>query len=136
MASRPPGFDETVAFPPCRSTAEPYEQIVEYLEEQYNPEVNDTAASFSFFMRKLQGGENVREYIADLRRLAKNGNFGDSLNGMLRDRIVCGIRNDDARRCLLMHRKLTAEEAEEFAIASEKGLADVRDMCEGLPETR
>ncbi|XP_049267396.1 uncharacterized protein K02A2.6-like, partial [Rhipicephalus sanguineus] len=33
-----------------------YEQIVEYLEEQYNPQVNETAASFSFFMRKQQEG--------------------------------------------------------------------------------
>ncbi|XP_049267408.1 uncharacterized protein LOC119376595 [Rhipicephalus sanguineus] len=102
-----------------------YEQIVEYLEKQYNPQVNETAASFSFFMRKQQGGEGIREYISDLLRLAKNCNFGDSLNRVLRDRIVCGIRNDDARRCLLTHKKLTVEEAEEFAIASEKALNDV-----------
>ncbi|XP_037520823.1 uncharacterized protein LOC119397469 [Rhipicephalus sanguineus] len=112
-----------------------YEQIVEYLEEQYNPQVNETAASVSFFMRKQQGDESVREYISDLRRLAKNCNFGDSLNRMLRDRIVCGIRDDDARRCLLTHKKLRVEEAEEFTIASEKALNDVRDMREGLPET-
>ncbi|KAL1472089.1 hypothetical protein MTO96_039541 [Rhipicephalus appendiculatus] len=86
-------------------------------------------------MRKQQEGESVREYIADLRRLTKNCNFGDSLNRILRDRIVCGIRDDDARRCLLTHNKLTVEEAEEFAMASEKALDDVRDMREGLPQT-
>ncbi|KAL1468428.1 hypothetical protein MTO96_041489 [Rhipicephalus appendiculatus] len=36
-----------------------YEQIVEYLEEQYNPQVNETAASFSFFMRKQQAASYV-----------------------------------------------------------------------------
>ncbi|KAL1417874.1 hypothetical protein MTO96_006047 [Rhipicephalus appendiculatus] len=111
------------------------EQIVEYLEEQYKPQVNETAARFSFFMRKQQDGESVREYIADLRRLAKNCYFGDSLNRMLRDLIVCGIRDDDARRCLLTRKKLTVEQAEEFTMASEKALDDVRDMREGLPET-
>lgn len=178
MASRPPGFDETVSswstyrirleayfegneitdsakrrallvsslsdnvvrrlqgrLSTVSVNSRTYEQIVEYLEEQYNPQVNETAASFSFFMRKQQEGESVREYISDLRRLAKHCNFGDSLNRMLRDRIVCGIRDDDARRCLLTHKKLTVEEAEEFAIASEKALNDVRDMREGLPET-
>ncbi|KAL1467916.1 hypothetical protein MTO96_025861 [Rhipicephalus appendiculatus] len=69
-------------------------------------------------MRSQQDGESVREYIAGLCRLAKNCNFGDSLNRMLRDRIVCGIRDDDARRCLLTREKLTVEEAEEFAMAS------------------
>lgn len=67
------------------------EQIVECLEEQYDPQVNETAASFSFFMREQQGGESVRDYVCDLRRLAKNCNFGDSLNRMLRDHTVCSI---------------------------------------------
>lgn len=29
-----------------------YDEVVEYLEEHYNPQVNEIAASFSFFMRK------------------------------------------------------------------------------------
>ncbi|KAL1486034.1 hypothetical protein MTO96_047129 [Rhipicephalus appendiculatus] len=66
-------------------------------------------------MRKQQDGESVREYIAHLQRFAKNDNFGNSLNRMQRERIVCGIRDDDARRYLLTRKKLTVQEAEEFA---------------------
>ncbi|XP_075723761.1 uncharacterized protein LOC142765843 [Rhipicephalus microplus] len=112
-----------------------YEQIVENLEEQHNPEGNETPATFFFFIRKQLDSENVGEYILDLRRLAKNCNFGDSLDRILRDRILCGIRDDDARCCILTHKKLTVKEEEEFVIASEKALNDVQDMCEGLPET-
>ncbi|KAH8009758.1 hypothetical protein HPB51_019073 [Rhipicephalus microplus] len=102
-----------------------YEQIVEYLKEQYNPQFNEIAASFSFFMRQQEEGKSVREYISDLRILAPNCNFGDSLNRMLRDRRVCGIQDDDARRCLLTRKKLTVKEVEKLAIASEKALNDV-----------
>ncbi|KAH7982407.1 hypothetical protein HPB52_004416 [Rhipicephalus sanguineus] len=54
-----------------------YEEIVKYLEEQYNPQVNETAASFSFFMRKQQDDESIQEYIAGFPTLAKNCNYGD-----------------------------------------------------------
>ncbi|XP_075526644.1 uncharacterized protein LOC142558387 [Dermacentor variabilis] len=100
------------------------------VNSQNNPQVNEIATSFSFFMRKQRDGESVQEYSADLRRLAESCNFGNSLHRMLRDRIVCGMRDDDARHCLLTRKKLTFEEAEEFAIASEKALGDVRDMRE------
>ncbi|KAL3182047.1 hypothetical protein MRX96_035302 [Rhipicephalus microplus] len=84
--------------------------------------------------RKQQEGESIEKYISHLRRLAKNCNFGDFPNWMLRDRIVCNIRDDDAHRCLLTHKKLSVEETEEFATASKKTLNDVRYMREGLSE--
>ncbi|KAL1442985.1 hypothetical protein MTO96_046148 [Rhipicephalus appendiculatus] len=52
------------------------------------------------------------------------------MDRMLRDRIVCGIRDDDARRSLSTRRKLTLKEAEVFARAAEKAQEDVRDMQE------
>nr|XP_054933012.1 uncharacterized protein K02A2.6-like [Dermacentor andersoni] len=121
--------------PTVSVNSQTYDEVVEYLEEHYNPQVNEIAASFSIFMRKQRDGESVREYIADLRRLAESCNFGNSLHRMLRDRIVCGIRDDNAQRCLLTRKKLTFEEAEEFAIASEKALGDIRHMREADPVT-
>ncbi|KAL1474435.1 hypothetical protein MTO96_037976 [Rhipicephalus appendiculatus] len=52
------------------------------------------------------------------------------MDRMLRDRIVCGIRDDDARRSLLTRGKLTLKVAEDFARASEKAQGDVHDMQE------
>ncbi|XP_070394089.1 uncharacterized protein [Dermacentor albipictus] len=121
--------------PTVSVNSQAYDEVVECLEEHYNPQVNEIATSFSFFMRKQRDGESVREYIVDLRRMAESCNFRNSLHRMLRDRIVCGIREDDARRCLLTRKKLTFEEAEEFAVASEKALGDVRDMREADPVT-
>ncbi|KAL1487114.1 hypothetical protein MTO96_046660 [Rhipicephalus appendiculatus] len=107
-----------------------YDLVVDCLEDQYNPQANEIAASYVFFMRKQKEGESVRDFIAELRRLAESCNFGSTMDRMLRDRIVCGIRDDDARRSLLTRRKLTLKEAEDFARASEKAQEDVRDMQE------
>lgn len=105
-----------------------YDDVVKCLEEHFNPQANEIAASYSFFMRKQDEQESVRDYIAELRRLAVNCNFGATLDRMLRDRIVCGIRDEETRRCLLGRKNLTREEAEEFALASEKANEDARGM--------
>lgn len=107
-----------------------YDQVVECLEDQYNPQANEIAASYAFFMRKQKEGDSVRDFIAEFRRLAESCNFGSMMDRMLRDRIVCGIRDDDARRSLLTRATLTLKEAEDFARASEKAQEDVRDMQE------
>ncbi|XP_049268704.1 uncharacterized protein K02A2.6-like [Rhipicephalus sanguineus] len=105
-----------------------YEDVVKVLEEHYSPQVNETAASHAFFVRRQGDNEAVKDFVAYLRRLAKDCNFGSFLDRMLRDRIVCGIRDDEARRFLLTQRKLTLQEAEEFAMSSETADRNVRSM--------
>lgn len=55
--------------------------------------------------------ENVSKYLAELRKLAQDCNFGDSLMMMLRDRLVCGINDDRIQRRLLWEDRLTFERA-------------------------
>ncbi|KAL1419412.1 hypothetical protein MTO96_005147 [Rhipicephalus appendiculatus] len=95
-----------------------YDQVVECLEDQYNPQASEIAPSYAFFMRKQKEGESVRDFIAELRRLAESCNFGSTMYRTLQDRIVCGIWDDDPRRSLLTRGKLTLKEAEDFARAS------------------
>ncbi|KAH8026608.1 hypothetical protein HPB51_022583 [Rhipicephalus microplus] len=94
----------------------------------YKPQVNETVASHAFFVRRQGDNETIKHFVADLRRLAKDCNFGNFLDKMLRHRIVCGIRDVEARRFLLTQRKLTVQEAEEFAMSSETAYRNVRSM--------
>lgn len=64
-------------------------------------------------------GRKDPEFVANLRSLAKNCNFGETLDRMFLDRSVCGIPDHQARRFLLARKKLSLEEAEEFAFTSE-----------------
>ena len=46
-------------------------------------------------------------YVAELRSLAEFCTFGQTLEAMLCDRIVCGINDDAIQRCLLAKPGLT-----------------------------
>ncbi|KAL1483291.1 hypothetical protein MTO96_033292 [Rhipicephalus appendiculatus] len=92
-----------------------YDNVVKCLEEHFNPQTNEIAASYSFFMRR--GEEQEQDYNAEVRRLAVNCNFGTTLHRMLRDRIVCGIRDEETRRCLLGHKNLTRERSRRIRLS-------------------
>ena len=48
---------------------------------------------YQFNSRQRSTSETVAEYVAALCKLAEHCNFGDTLDEMLRDRLVCGITN-------------------------------------------
>ena len=64
-------------------------------------------------------GESVADFVAELRRLARNCQFGDFLDEALRDRLVCGLQNEAIQRRLLTEAKLTFAGALELAKAQE-----------------
>ena len=61
--------------------------------------------------------ETVAEYVAALRKLFKHCNFGDTLDEMLHDRLVCGIANATVQKCLLTEPELTFTKAVTIAQA-------------------
>ena len=67
-------------------------------------------------------GETITEYVAELRRLAATCEFGEFLNDALRDRLVCGQRNESVQKRLLSEANLTFSKALKLAQSME--LAD------------
>ena len=57
----------------------------------------------------------MNEFVADLRRLAKDCNFGDKLEMMLQDRLACRINDQVIQRKTLTEKKLTFKLALEIA---------------------
>lgn len=64
-------------------------------------------------------GECVPDFVAALRRLAEHCKFGESLNDMLRDRLVVGIQNERIQRRLLSEGDVEFKKAFEVARAME-----------------
>ena len=56
---------------------------------------------FRFNSRSRHSGESVAAYLAELRRLAEHCNYGDTLDLMLRDRLVWGINDGGIQKKLL-----------------------------------
>ena len=51
--------------------------------------------------------EIAATYVTVLCNLAKHCNFGKTLDGMLQDRLVCGIANPTVQECLFNESELT-----------------------------
>ena len=49
--------------------------------------------------------ETIASYVAELRALWQTCGFGDSLEDMLRDRLVCGVNDDRIQRRLLLEKE-------------------------------
>lgn len=82
---------------------------------------------WKFNTRNRKSDETVGDYVAELRKLAQDCNYGESLTVMLRDRLVCGINDDRIQRRLLSDDGLTFDKALKFAQAMEAANRDIVD---------
>ena len=57
-----------------------YKQLVDLMTDHLNPKPNEIAKRSSFYKRDRKSGESVNEYVAELRRLSENCNFGENLD--------------------------------------------------------
>ena len=73
-------------------------------------------------------------YIAELRALAEFCNFGDTLNLMIHNRLVCGINDDNTQCLLLTEKELTYKKALEIARSQEAAAQNEQTLRE-MPAT-
>ena len=71
-----------------------YEVLTDLLEKQYKAKPLVIAERFYFGQRNQKEGESIAEYVAELRRLSANCDYGDFLTQAIRDRLVAGIRSE------------------------------------------
>ena len=65
------------------------------------------AERFQFYKRSQQSGESIVEFVADFTELA----FRAFLDQALRDRLVCGLKNEQTQKKLLAEHDLTYAKA-------------------------
>lgn len=64
------------------------------------------AECFTFYKRNQAMWESVVEYVVELRKLATYCEFGTFLDWALRDRFICGLRDEAIQKKLLMKSEL------------------------------
>lgn len=98
-----------------------YAQLAKLLSEHFEPAPSPIIQRFQFNTRTKKMKESVAEYIAELKKIARHCDYKDTLNDMLRDRLVCGVNDTRIERALLQESKeLTFEKALEQAITNSK----------------
>ena len=101
-----------------------YSELIDLLTSHYNPRPSSIVQRFKFYNRTRSKEESIATYVAALRALAEYCEYGDSLNIMLRDRLVCGVNHEGIQRHLLSEKDLTYEKALEIALAMEAAAKD------------
>ena len=74
----------------------------------------------------------MAEFVAELRLLSEHCKFNDTLDKMLRERLVCGIRDGHIQRRLLAEPDLTLKRAFELSQAVETADRNAKDLQGGL----
>ena len=92
-----------------------FAEIKAVLQKHFEPKRAIIAERFHFHKRDQSAGESVAEYDAALRKLATHCKFGNYLEEALRDRFVCGLRNEGIQRRLLAETELPLTKAMEMA---------------------
>ncbi len=118
---------------PVKPGSKTVDELMDLLKQHFNPKPSEIVQRFKFNSRSREEGETVLDYVAVLRKLAHDCNYGEKLTEMLRDRLVCGINDDRIQRRLLAETDLTFEKALKIAQAMETANKDVRDLQASTP---
>ena len=102
--------------------------LTEALQGYFSPKPSQTMQRFKFHSRNRLPGESITEYVAHLRSLSANCEFGTFWDDMLRDRLVCGIEDSAIQKRLLSERTLDFQKALDIAASMEAASRDVKSM--------
>ena len=109
------------------------QRMKDVLAAHFNPKPSPITQRYKFHTRERHEGESVATYVAELRALGEHCDFGDTLDKMRRDRLVCGINNPRIQRRLLQEADLSYEVAFQKAQAMEVAALDVSKMSPQKP---
>ncbi|KAL9952873.1 hypothetical protein ACROYT_G040197 [Oculina patagonica] len=92
---------------------------IKKFEEYCTPKKNVAHERHVFNTRAQGATEGIDAYVKELRKLARNCEFGELHDSIIRDRIMCGIRSNKVRKRLTREKDLNLEQAVEMCKSSE-----------------
>eukprot|EP00731_Ephydatia_muelleri_P024442 Em0016g713a len=101
-------------------------------------EFDSATEDWTAYSERTRQNGNVATFVSELRQLAMRCDFGASLEEMLRDRLVCGIKDEHFQRRLLAEPNLTFKKAQDIAQALEsadRSTADLQQQVQVLQTT-
>ena len=113
---------------PKKPGEESYDDLVQTLANHFNPAPSEIVQRFKFNSRMRKPGESVATYVAELRALAEFCNFGDTLENMQRDQLVCGINDTAIQKYLLSETKLSFRQVLDIAQGLETAACNVKEL--------
>ena len=104
---------------PAELSSKSFSDLVKLAQDHYTPKPSVIMSRFKFNTSCRQEGESIIQFVTRLRDLASLCDYGDSAKELIRDRLVCGVRDDALQRTLLAVANLTYDKAYELAVLHE-----------------
>ena len=122
---------------PKKPTEFTLKELIEKVENHLNPSKSVIVHRFYFNTRVMKREESISDYVSELRRLAEHCGFKDAetLEEMLRDRIVCGIHDIRLQRRLLAEKNLTFKSTLELIQSWETADSSAKDLQKPQPQS-
>ena len=116
---------------PFQSDAEKtdIQKVLELWQNHCMGKTNIICERYKFNNRSQEQAESIDTYVTTLRALAETCEFGTLKDDLLRDRIVCGVRDKGIRRKLLQESGLTLSKCVDICRANEATAAQLKDMA-------
>lgn len=128
MCIGPDALEVYNALPFAAGDAERIERVMEMMANYCTGQTNVIYERYRFNNRDQEEGESIDAYTTALRSLAQTCNFATFNDELIRDRIVCGIRDNGLRKRLLQEPKLTLTRCLDMCRATESAVAHLKAM--------
>ena len=115
---------------PAMPAQQTYNMLVQTMKTYHSPKTSIIVQRYRFFSRFRKPGESISTFMAELRSLAKDCEFGQTLDENLRDRLVCGVNDENYQKRLLSTENLTLQTAFDLAQSIESATKNIRILQE------
>lgn len=130
MGPKTYGLLHSLVVPTKPGTME-YDDVIAVLQAHFRSKTA-RAEKFRYHKRNQGEGETVALYVAVLKRLSGQGEFGGYLEDELRDRFVCGLKCETVQKRLLTEKDLTFQKAVDHCVSAETAAHDVQQLNSSL----
>ncbi|XP_063233061.1 uncharacterized protein K02A2.6-like [Bacillus rossius redtenbacheri] len=97
-----------------------YDSVLACLESYFLPKTNQSVERHKFNNRVQEEGETIDAFVTALRRLSTNCGYDGLRDDLIKDRIVCGVRDSRLKDRLLREPILTLAKATQICKAAEQ----------------
>lgn len=95
------------------------EEILQFLNDNFNPKKNVILNRFKFNTIKQEMGESINDYVLRIKMQAEKCNFNTFYQEAIRDRFVAGLANENIIKRLLSEDEINFNDALKIASAME-----------------
>ena len=85
--------------------------LIQKLQDYCSPKKNVTVSRYYFNTRNEKSGEKFDTFLTSLKTLAKDCEYRELKDSLIKDRIVCGVDDNELRKRLLQTEELTLDKA-------------------------